>query len=231
MNNSVGKRNQIPAPNISSGRPQAGRPAFRSARIPVRRFGTLQNLIASQTDFANLWAGVRTCSQVAKRKHSGASSEFRLFARAQRKKILRPLNRLLQAAQELLEVGIAFDEIDFRGVDHKQVRRGVAEEEMLVGADNFFEVVARDLLLRGRFFPGDALAQDFGRGLEVDHQIGRLQSRGEHFKVPLVKLQFLVVEIDVSEYLVLLEQKIGNQGRRVDPLRLQETLVPLDQKI
>jgi hypothetical protein len=36
-------------------------------------------------------------------------------------KILRTLDRLLQAAQELLEVGVALDEIDFRSIDDQQI--------------------------------------------------------------------------------------------------------------
>ena len=60
---------------------------------------------------------------------------FHLLGCAQWEEVLRALDRLLQAAQELLEVVVALDEIDFRGIDDEQVRRGIAEEEMLVGAD------------------------------------------------------------------------------------------------
>jgi hypothetical protein len=71
-----------------------------------------------------------------------------LLGRAQREEVLSALDRLPQTAQELLEVGVAFDEIDFRCVDDQQILGRVAEKEMVVGPDDFLEVSAGDLLFR-----------------------------------------------------------------------------------
>src|SRR5580692_3215693 len=149
------------------------------------------------------------CGSIRKRQGRRKCHQTRegccLLGGAQREEVLRALDRLLQAAQKLLKVGVALDEIDFRGIDYEQVRRGVAEEEMVVGADDFVKVSARDLPFGGRFFLRDAIAQDFGSGLEIDHQIGRFQGRRKDFKVTVVKLQLFVVKIDVGEDLVFLE--------------------------
>src|ERR1700730_5375216 len=76
---------------------------------------------------------------------SAAADPQVLFACAQWEEVLRALDRLLQAAQKLLKIGIAFDKIDFRSIDDQQVRRGIAEKEMLVGPDHFLQVGAGDL--------------------------------------------------------------------------------------
>jgi len=50
----------------------------------------------------------------------------------------------------------------------------------------------------GGFF-GDAGAQHFWRGLEVDDQVGGGQLGSESFVVALVELEFFVIEIEVGE--------------------------------
>jgi len=81
--------------------------------------------------------------------------------------VLSAFDGLLKAAAELLEVGVAVHEIDLGGVDDEEVGGGVAEEKVFVGADNFFEVVERDVRFGGIGLFGDAAAEDVGAGLEI----------------------------------------------------------------
>jgi len=75
---------------------------------------------------------------------------------------------ILEAAEELLEVFAALDEVDVGGVDDKEVGGGVTEEEVFVGVGDFFDVGGGDLgFVTGGFF-SDAGAEDFGLGLEID---------------------------------------------------------------
>jgi len=106
---------------------------------------------------------------------------------------------VLKAAEELLEVFAALDEIDVGGVDDQEVGGGVAEEEMFVGAGDFLDVFGGDVgFVAGGFF-GDAGAEDFGLGLEIDDQIGSGNVRGKGGVIALVELQLFVVEIEVGE--------------------------------
>ena len=89
------------------------------------------------------------------------------------KKILRSLHRLAQAAQELLQILVALDEIDLRGVHDEQIRSRVAEKEMLVRVGDRFEIFRRYLLLRGIAFFRYALSQHLRLGVQINHQIGR----------------------------------------------------------
>src|SRR5260370_38781479 len=103
--------------------------------------------------------------------------------RSQRKEVLGAFHGVLEAAEELLQVGAAFYEVDFGGVDYEEVGGGVAEEEMFVGAGEFFDVlVGASRFMAGGFF-GAARAQHFGLGLEGDEQIGGGKLRGASFVV------------------------------------------------
>ena len=84
---------------------------------------------------------------------TGEAARSNLLRSPERQEVLRALDWFAQAAEKLLEIGVAFDEIDFRGVDDQLIRGRVTEEEMIVGPDNFFEVGARDLFFRRGFFP------------------------------------------------------------------------------
>src|ERR1700722_1147860 len=97
------------------------------------------------------------------------------LAMAKRKKILGSLYRLLEPVQKLLQVGIAIHEIDLRGIDDKQVGGRIAEEKVLVGSHDTFNVLARDARFRGRGFLRDALLQHIRFRLQVNHQIRRTQ--------------------------------------------------------
>src|SRR3990170_1134018 len=97
----------------------------------------------------------------------------------QRQEVLRALHRLLETLQELLQVRVAPDEIDFRGIDDEQIGGRVAEEKVFVGARHFFNVFERDAGFAGRRLLGHPLTEHLGRGLQVDHQFGRPYFCGE----------------------------------------------------
>jgi len=63
----------------------------------------------------------------------------------------------------------------------------------------------------GGFF-GDAGAEDFGLGLEIDDQIGSGNVRGERLVIALVELELGVVEIEIGEDAVLFHEEIGENG-------------------
>src|SRR5213080_1888109 len=63
-----------------------------------------------------------------------------LFGGAERQEVLRTFDRILEPPEKLLQVVAALDEIDLRGVDYQEVRGGVAEKEMLVGARDLLDV-------------------------------------------------------------------------------------------
>ncbi len=112
-----------------------------------------------------------------------------LLGGAEREEILGAFYGILEAAEELLEVGAAFYEVDVGGVDDQEIGGGVAEEEMFVGAGDFLDVLEGDLRFFAGGFFGDARAQHFRFGLEVDDQIGRGDFRSEGFVVALVELE------------------------------------------
>src|SRR5439155_1294968 len=85
-----------------------------------------------------------------------------LFGGAERQEVLGSLDRILEPPEKLLQVVAALDEIDLRGVDYQEVRGGIAEEEMLVGARDLLDVFEGDLRLLARRLFRDAGAQAFG---------------------------------------------------------------------
>src|SRR5208282_1019779 len=107
-------------------------------------------------------------------------------ALAKWQEILRAFDGLAEAAEEFLQILVAFDEVDIRGVDHEQIRSRVAKEEMLVGVRDSLHVVEGDLRFGGIAFLRDALAEYFGFGLEIDDQVGVGNRRSEHVEEPLV---------------------------------------------
>ncbi len=155
-----------------------------------------------------------------------------LFGGAEGEEILRAFYGVLEAAEELLEVGAAFYEVDFGGVDYEEVGGGVAEEEMFVGAGDFFDVREGNLgFFAGGFF-GDARAQHFRLGLEVDDQIGRGKLGGQRFVVAVVELQLFVIEIEIGEDAVLLHQEIGDdRAGGFDGEGLAQALLAVHQEI
>jgi len=122
---------------------------------------------------------------------------------------LRAFDGVLEAAEEELEVFAALDEIDIGGVDDQEVGGGVAEEEVFVGGGDFFDVFGRNLGFVARGFFGDAGAENFGLGLEVDDEIGSGNVRGQGFVVAVVEFELFVIEIEIGEDAVFFEEEIG----------------------
>src|ERR1700687_2080785 len=152
--------------------------------------------------------------------------------RAEGEEILGAFDGLLEAAEEELEVFAALDEVNVGGVDDQEVGGGVAEKEMLVGAGDFLDVYGGDMgFVAGGFF-GDAGAEDFGLGLEIDDQIGSGNVRGEGFVVALVELELGVVEIEIGEDAVLFHEEVGENGAgSFDGEGFAEALLALDEEV
>src|ERR1700682_6406060 len=152
--------------------------------------------------------------------------------RAEGEEILGAFNGLLEAAEEELEVFAALDEVNVGGVDDQEVGGGVAEKEMFVGAGDFLDVYGGDVgFVAGGFF-GDAGAENFGLGLEIDEQIGGGDVRGESFVVALVELELFVVEIEIGEDAVFFHEEIGEDGAgSFDGEGFAEALPALDEEV
>jgi len=155
-----------------------------------------------------------------------------LFGGAEGEEVLGAFDGFLEALEEELEVFAALDEIDVGGVDDQEVGGGVAEEEMFVGAGDFLDVFGGDVgFVAGGFF-GDAGAEDFGLGLEIDDQIGGGHVRGEGFVIALVELELFVVEIEIGEDAVLLHEEVGEEGAgSFDGEGFAEALAALDEEV
>jgi hypothetical protein len=155
-----------------------------------------------------------------------------LFRGAEGEEILGAFDGFLEAAEKLLEIVAALDEVDVRGVDDEEVGGGVAEKEMFVGVGDFLDVFGSDAgFLAGGFF-GDASAEDFGLGLEVDDQIGSGKIGGEGFVVTVVKFQLFVVEIEVGEDAIFFHEEVGEQrAGGFDGEGFAETLLALDEEV
>src|SRR5712692_6354793 len=151
---------------------------------------------------------------------------------AEGEEVLGAFDGILEAAEELLEVFAALDEVDVGGVDDQEVGGGVAEEEMFVSAGDFLDVFGGDVgFVAGGFF-GDAGAEDFGLGLEIDDQVGCGNVGGEGFVVTLVELELGVVEIEVGEDAVLFHEEIGeDRAGSVDGEGFAEALLALGEEM
>ncbi len=137
----------------------------------------------------------------------------RLLGGAEGKEILGAFDGFLEAAEELLEVFAAFDEVDVGSVDDKEIGSFVAEEEVFVGAGDFFDVVGRDVRFAVSRFFGDACAKSFGLGLEIDDEIGRRNIAGEKVVIAFVEFELFVVEIEIGEDAVFFHEEIGEKRR------------------
>jgi len=151
---------------------------------------------------------------------------------AEGEEVLGAFDGFLEAAEKELEVVAALDEVDVGGVDDQKVGGGVAEEEMFVGAGDFLDVFGGDVgLVAGGFF-GDAGAEDFGLGLEIDDQIGSGKVGGEGFVVALVEFEFSVIEIEIGEDAVLFHEEIGEDGAgSFDGEGFAEALLAFDEEV
>jgi len=154
---------------------------------------------------------------------------------AEGEEILGAFYGFLEAAEELLEVVAALDEVDFGGVDDEKISGGVAEKEVFVGAGDFLDVFEGDAVFFAGGFFGDAGAEDFRAGLEIDDQIGSGEVGGESFVIALVEFEFFVVEIDVGEDAVLFHEEIGeNRGGGIverGSQRFTEAALAFDEEV
>jgi len=73
----------------------------------------------------------------------------------------------------------------------------------------------------------EAAAQDVGRRLQVDHEIGGRHVRGEQFVEPLVDEQLVVVEIQVGVDLVAIEQVVADRDLAEKVGLSQRALLPV----
>src|SRR5689334_5257051 len=103
---------------------------------------------------------------------------------------------------------------------------------MLIGARHFLNVFEGDLRLITRSFLGNARAQDFGLGLQVDDEVRRGEIGGKQFVVALVKLEFVVVEIEIRKDTVFFEEKVGKkESGSFDCQAFAKVLLALDEKV
>jgi len=145
---------------------------------------------------------------------------------------LRAFDRLGHLAQQFLQVLVPIDEVDVGCVHDQQIRRSVVKKEVFVGFHYFFQIFVAHGALAGSILFLEALFQHLGRGLQVDHEIGRGQLRAEVVVVTIVGIQFLIGEVETGEEFVLFEDVIGDDGfmgARSDVKRLQ-LLKALHQK-
>jgi len=103
---------------------------------------------------------------------------------------------------------------------------------VFVGVGYFFDVLEGDVVFVARGFFGDAGAEDFGFGLQVDDEIGSGDVFGENFEVALIEFEFFVIEIEVGEDAVFFEQEIGEDGAGSFHLEsFADTLLAFHQEI
>src|SRR6266478_1939802 len=160
-----------------------------------------------------------------------ANAEF-LFGGTEGEEVLGSLDGFLKAAQKELEVVAALDEVNVRRVDHEEVRGRVAKEEMFVGARDFLDVFEGDASFVAGSFLGDAGAEDFGLGLEIDDEIGSGKVRGEGFVVALVELELFVGEVEIGEDAVLFHEEIGEErAGSFDGKGFAEALLAFDEEV
>ena len=86
------------------------------------------------------------------------------------------------------------------------------KEKVLVRLDHFFQIILVDRFLSRRILLLEALLQHLGRGLQVNHQVGRGQLLTEIVVIAVVGFEFLVVQIEAGEELVFLEDEVGDHG-------------------
>ena len=138
----------------------------------------------------------------------------------------------LKAVKKELKIFAALDEINVRRVDHEEVRGRVAKEEVFVGARDFLDVFEGDATFVAGSLLGDAGAEDFGLGLEIDDEIGSGKVRGEGFVIALVEFELFVGEVEIGEDAVLFHEEIGEErAGSFDGKGFAEALLALDEEV
>src|SRR5271166_3013903 len=151
---------------------------------------------------------------------------------AQRQEVLGTADGFAHAPQQCLQVFAALHEVDIRGVDDQQVRRGVVEEKVLIGLYDFFDVIVMDGLLARSILLLKALLQHVGRRLQVDHKVRCGHVLPEQVVIPVVNLELLVAQIEAGKQLVFLEDVVGDKRLVGIALYIErgELFVARDQK-
>ena len=159
-------------------------------------------------------------------------SERMLFGGAEGEEVLGAFDGFLEAAQQLLQIFAAFDEVYVGGIYHEQVRRFVAKEEVFVCAGDFFDVVGRDIRFAVSGFFGDACAKRFRLGLKINDKVGRGNFTREKVVIAFVKLQLFVVEIEVGEDAVFFHEEVGEERcGGICGERFAKALLAFEQKV
>src|SRR2546428_12158067 len=81
---------------------------------------------------------------------------------------------------------------------------------MFVGLDHFFQVLVIDRFLIGGILLSKALFQNFGRGLQVNDEVGSGELIAEMIVVAVIGIEFLIGQIEASEKVVFFEDEIGD---------------------
>ena len=103
---------------------------------------------------------------------------------------------------------------------------------MFVGAGDFFDVVGRDVRFAVSGFFGDASAERFRLGLEIDDEIGCGNIAGEKVVITFVEFQLFVVEIEIGEDAVFFHEEIGEKRRGgIRSEGFAETLLTFEEKV
>src|SRR5215469_68201 len=95
------------------------------------------------------------------------------------------------------------------------------KEEVLVSLHHFFQIVFADRFLCGRVLFLEALLQNLGRGLQIDHEVGSGQLLAEVIVITIVGLEFLIVQIQAGKNLIFFEYEIGNDGLLRAPAQIE----------
>src|ERR1700675_2663184 len=134
------------------------------------------------------------------------------FLAPQWQEILRTLDRRRDFFQQFLQVFVAIDKVDLGRVHDQQVGLRVVKEKMFVGLHHFHQVILADGLLAGRVLFLQPLLQHFRRGLQIDDQVGRRNLFAKIIEVAIVRIEFLIVEVEAGEELVFFKNVIGDDG-------------------
>src|SRR6185437_8151374 len=129
------------------------------------------------------------------------------FLAPQRQEVLCAFDGLRDLTQQLLQIFVAFNEIDLGGINDQQVRRRVMKEKVLVSLDHLFQILFADRLFGGGILFLQALLEHFRSRLQIDDQVGRRQLFAKIVVIPVIGIEFLVIEIEAGEDFVFLEDE------------------------
>src|SRR3954454_1572507 len=82
------------------------------------------------------------------------------------------------------------------------------KEEVFICFSHFFQVLFADCFFRSCVLLFQTLLQHFWRGLQIDDQVRRRELFPEMVVVPVVGIEFLIVEIQAGKDLIFFEDEI-----------------------